>query len=235
MAHLSLSLASFLLLGAVLFGQVPPAEPLIPSAASLQIEDEPGLPRVLLVGDSISLGYTRPVRERLRGQANVHHPAENCGDTGRGLKKLATWLGDRPWDVIVFNFGLHDLKYLDAAGKYVSPSEGQQVTPLPRYEANLRELVSRLKKTGAKLFFATTTPVPDDSLGRVAHDERAYNETAQRVMADEKIPVVDLWSAIVPRQSDLQLPHNVHFTKEGYELLGDAVTANIRPLLPPKR
>ncbi len=43
-------------------------------------------PRVLLIGDSISMGYTLGVRARLAGKANVHRPPENCGDTARGVK-----------------------------------------------------------------------------------------------------------------------------------------------------
>ncbi len=232
MSSVLVSLATFVLIGAALSAQVPAPEPGIPDPAALQIADEPGLPRVLLVGDSISLGYTLPVRAGLRGRANVHHPPQNCGDTGRGLKRLAAWLGDRPWDVIVFNFGLHDLKYLDAQGRYVAPTAGRQVTPLPQYETNLRELVVRLQATGAKLIYATTTPVPAGSLGRVAHDERAYNEAARRVMAAASIPVVDLAAVIEPRQAEVQLPHNVHFTQEGFALLGAAVAASIQPFLP---
>lgn len=89
--------------------------------ALVQVEEVAGLPRVLLIGDSISMGYTLEVRERLKGVANVHRPPQNCGDSATGLKQLDRWLGTGTWDVIHFNFGLHDLKYLDAQGKYVSP------------------------------------------------------------------------------------------------------------------
>ena len=41
------------------------------------IKDVPGLPRVLLIGDSISIGYTLPTRQRLIGVANVHRPPMN--------------------------------------------------------------------------------------------------------------------------------------------------------------
>jgi len=42
-----------------------------PSPAFAKIEDEPGLPRVLIIGDSISIGYTLDVRALLKGKANV--------------------------------------------------------------------------------------------------------------------------------------------------------------------
>ena len=80
--------------------------------AMIPVEDIKGLPRVLLIGDSISIGYTVPARDALRGEANVHRPLTNCGPTTRGLESLSQWLGDTDWDVIHFNWGLHDLKYL---------------------------------------------------------------------------------------------------------------------------
>ena len=115
------------------------------------IEDQPGLPRVLLIGDSISIGYTPIVRENLKGKAEVVRPNTNCQHTAYGLSQIKTWLGDGKWDVIHFNFGLHDLKYLDAAGKYVPPDQGKQVASPEDHERNLRAIVARLKQTGAKL------------------------------------------------------------------------------------
>jgi acyl-CoA thioesterase-1 len=195
------------------------------------VTDRPGLPRVLLIGDSISMGYTLPVRARLQGKANVHRPAENCSESANGVKRLDVWLGDKKWDVIHFNFGLHDVKYLDAAGKYVTPDKGKQVASVADYERNLRTIVARLKQTGAKLIFATTTPVPSASSGRVEHDELRYNEAAVRVMKELGVAVDDLHALVAPQQEKIQLPHNVHFTKEGYEALADQVVASIAPVL----
>ena len=73
-------------------------------------KDEPGLPRVLLIGDSVSIGYTLKVREKLKGKANVHRIPQNGGATEVGLANMKKWLRDEKWDVIHFNFGLHDAK-----------------------------------------------------------------------------------------------------------------------------
>ena len=81
-----------------------------PNPAMQPVEDKEGLPRVLLIGDSISIGYTVPVRKLLEGKVNVHRPLTNCGPTTRGLQGIDQWLGDGKWDVIHFNWGLHDLK-----------------------------------------------------------------------------------------------------------------------------
>jgi lysophospholipase L1-like esterase len=203
-----------------------------PNPAYAQITDTPGLPRVLLLGDSISMGYTVPVRAQLAGKANVHRPAENCGDTARGVASLDKWLGDGKWDVIHFNFGLHDLKYLDAAGQLAPPDKGKRVASTEVYEANLRKIVARLKQTGAKLIYATTTPVPPGSQGRVADDAIPYNAVAARVMKEMGVALNDLHAFVVPRTAQLQLPANVHFSDNGSTQLAAVVVGVISPQLP---
>ena len=236
-------------------GAKAPAKPVDPSL--VEVADVPGLPRVLLIGDSISMGYTLDVRAKLKDHANVHHPAENCGPTERGLARLDKWLGTNRWDVIHFNFGLHDLKYLDAQGQYVAPEKGKQVAPPEVYRKNLRELALCLQKTGAGLVFATTTPVPPGTLGRIAGDERPYNEVAKSVMQELGIPVNDLGGYVetqqlklpprpaselppkgkraASRSGEIQLPFNVHFTPEGYDQVADLVVASIEKALPPTK
>jgi lysophospholipase L1-like esterase len=197
----------------------------------LPIEDDPKLPRVLILGDSISIGYTIPVRELLQGKANVHRPPANCSDTAHGLAHLDQWLGEGKWDVIHFNFGLHDLKYLDSEGRYVGPPKGKQVTPLPQYEKNLRELIARLKKTDAKLIWASTTPVPDGSAGRVAGEEMAYNRAAARIMEENGVAIDDLYGATEKKLQLYQRISNVHFTSAGNRALARAVAASIEAAL----
>ena len=77
------------------------------------------LPNVLILGDSISIGYTPYVMEQLKGIANVYRPVfkngnnENCQGTMNGLLHIDRWIGNKQWDIIHFNFGLHDLKHVD--------------------------------------------------------------------------------------------------------------------------
>lgn len=197
-----------------------------PNPALQDVADVPGLPRVLLIGDSISIGYTIPVRERLRGKANVHRIGTNGGPTTNGLAHLAEWLGDGKWDVIHFNWGLHDLKIGE---------DGARQVPLEAYDKNLRELVSRLKRTGARLIFAATTPVPDGKLNppRVNADVIAYNRVALKIMQENRIPVDDLYALVEPRMAEIQLPANVHFKPEGYDALADRVVESILTQLTP--
>jgi len=199
-----------------------------------QIEDKPGLPRVLLIGDSISIGYTLQTRARLKDVANVHRPAANCGPTTRGLEHLDAWLGEGDWDVIHFNWGLHDLKYIgEGSDKLVpvdTPGAHQQV-PIDAYEKNLDTLVRRLKKTGAKLIWRNTTPVPPGARGRVVGDSAKYNEAALRVMKKHDVQVHDMFSFVKPRVKELMRPANVHFTPKGNDALADEVAGVIKQAL----
>lgn len=209
-----------------------------PNPVLAKIEDVPGLPRVLLIGDSISIGYTLPVRDLLKGKANVHRIPANGGPTTNGLKNLTAWLGDSKWDVIHFNWGLHDLKYIqDDPSKRADPkAPGSHVqVPLAEYEKNLTSLVEQLKKTGAKLIWCNTTPVTEGSEGRIAGDEKKYNEAANRVMTAAGIPTDDLCSHANARLKDIQSsPGNVHYTPEGYKYLAKQVAAEIGKALPQK-
>lgn len=207
-------------------GATKPIDPALQEA-----QEVPNLPRVLLIGDSISMGYTPLVRTMLQGKANVQHPKQNCADTAFGLKRLDDWLGQEKWDVIHFNFGLHDLKYLDAQGRYVGPDQGKQVALPEVYAENLQKLVDRLKQTHAKLIWASTTPVPAGSAGRVQGDEVRYNAVAAQVMAKNHIPVDDLCAVAMRHLDKYQLPHNVHFTNEGYQALATSVNDSILKVL----
>ena len=196
------------------------------------IEDQPGLPRVLLIGDSISIGYTLPVREALQGKANVHRIPTNGGPTSNGVANLDKWLGDKKWDVIHFNWGLHDLKFVDEKGQLSNAQTGKHQIPLEQYEQNLRQLTQRLKKTGAKLIWCSTTPVPEGAAGRKPGDELRYNDAAAKVMKEFGVPTDDLYSFAQPRLKEIQLPANVHFTREGSIVLAEQVSKTIGEALP---
>ena len=179
------------------------------------MKDDPKLPRVLLIGDSVSRGYTMATRKALAGKANVHRAPENCGPTSNGLKKLDVWLGDGKWDVIHFNFGIHD-----------------RATPPAQYEERLEKIVARLQKTGAKLVWASTTPIPKDEAKKQTPESIVErNAIAARVMQKHGIAVDDLFTFITPHLATAQNPHDVHFNAKGYQLLGGQVAESIKASL----
>ncbi|WP_437203266.1 SGNH/GDSL hydrolase family protein [Planctomicrobium sp. SH664] len=213
------------------------AEPAKVNKAFEKVEDDPNLPRVLLIGDSISIGYTLPVRELLKGKANVHRPAINCGPTTRGVASIDEWIGDGKWDVIHFNFGLHDLRYMDQPNAPLDtapPAPRQTQVPLDEYERNLTKIVESLKKTNAKLIWRNTTPVPPGSTNRVPGSELAYNEVAEKIMKANGIEIEDLHAFIVPRIQEVGIPKNVHYTDAGSQVLAEHVANTILAALPKK-
>jgi len=192
------------------------------------------VPRILIIGDSISIGYTPIVKEMLRGKAEVVHAPGNSESTVRGLEKLDAWLGSNKWDVIHFNWGLHDMKYIDAQTKMTAVSKGKQWVPVEQYEPNLKTLVQRLKKTGAKLIWCSTTPVPDGVTGRVPGDEVKYNAAALRVMQAEGIPIDDLHAVVGTPQNRTAMggrPKDVHYTDSGYKVLASEVVKALEKAL----
>jgi len=175
------------------------------------VKDDPKLPRVLLIGDSVSRGYTQPTRKVLEGKANVHRAPANCGPTASGLKNLEVWLGEGKWDVIHFNFGIHD-----------------RGTPAADYVKRLEEIVTRLEKTGAKLIWASTTPIPDNPAQKqTAQSVVEKNALAAEVMTKHGIPTDELFGAMTPRLKEFQPPLDVHFTGAGYDFLGAKVGESI--------
>lgn len=203
--------------------------------AMARIEDDPKLPRVLLIGDSISIGYTLPTRAALKGVANLHRIPTNGGPTGKGLQQIEAWLGKKEWDVIHFNWGLHDLCYRDPKSKTQGNRDkvnGVVTHSVAEYAANLEKLVVRLKKTGADLIFATTTPVPEGEAGRKVGDDLRYNEAAMTVMKKHKVEVNDLHAVMAGKMDKFGTkPGNVHFVPEGSKLLGEKVAAAVREAL----
>jgi lysophospholipase L1-like esterase len=180
------------------------------------VKDDPALPRVLLIGDSISRGYTMATRKALAGKANVHRAPANCGPTRSGLANMDVWLGSGKWDAIHFNFGIHDRK-----------------TDPKVYAENLEKLIARLQKTGAKLIWARTTPPPPpgDLPVFTLKECETINRVADEVMKKNNIPLDDLHSCILPRVAEFQNPNDVHFKEAGYELMGQQVAKVVLEVL----
>ena len=208
---------------------------IILSHNKLNFLNQRDLPKVLIIGDSISIGYLPFVKEYLAGKAEVTRPykengeAENCQGTTNGLQNIDKWIGDTKWDLIHFNFGLHDIKHVDpeTAKNSKNPNDPHQSSPR-QYKKNLKYIVKTLKATGAKLIFATTTPYPDDVKGplRKAGMPKVYNDIALKIMKKNNVLVNDLHAFVLPQMAELQRPVNVHFHEEGSKALGKQV-ANI--------
>lgn len=199
--------------------------------------DDPILPNVLLIGDSISVGYTVEVRRSLSGKADVFRIPTNGRDTSYGVAHLNEWLANPKirWDVIHFNWGLWDICYRNKDAKthgHRDKLHGSLTSSPEVYAKNLRRAVGLLKETGATLIWCNTTPVPENEAGRFQGDEIRYNLIAETIMHESGIVVHDLHNHCLQMgQEYFDGPGNVHFTSQGYLLLGKKVAAEVQKWL----
>lgn len=183
---------------------------------------------VILIGDSIRMGYQSFVQKELQGWAQVWGPEENGGTSENVLNHLEEWVLLRRAGIIHVNAGLHDLRRaLDAT---------ENAIPLEEYRHHV-ELVLRTVRdeTGARLIWATTTPVNSElhrgskGFQRLETNVAAYNEAATEICDRLGVEINDLFEVVSESGRDrLLTADGVHFTDEGYALLGKAVAGFIR-------
>jgi lysophospholipase L1-like esterase len=183
---------------------------------------------VVLIGDSIRMGYESAVRRELAGVAEVWTPEENGGTSANVLLHLDKWVVKRRPDIVHVNCGLHDLAR--------SFGSGVPRVDLAQYANNVKAIAGRiLAETGAALIWATTTPVNErrhratKDFDRFEADVDAYNAAAIAVAGTLRVRVNDLYAEVMRSERDrLLLADGVHFSEEGYALLGRAVSDAIR-------
>jgi len=190
--------------------------------------DSKPLPRLLLIGDSISVHYAPYLEDCLRGRftllnregaaaalADLDVPlGANWGDSSRVLERLRSTglLEAVRADLALVNCGLHDLKRETAEA-------GCQV-PLENYRENLEQIADLFERAKTPLIWVNTTPVDDErharlmkKFARFERDVVAYNEAAEAVMRRRGVPVIDLHGFTKRLGPDIFDDH-VHFTPE---------------------
>jgi len=186
--------------------------------------------KVVLIGDSIRMGYQSNVQKALTGLAEVWMPDINGGDSRNVLMHLNAWLETAQPDVVHINCGLHDVK---------TPFETRiPIVLLPEYRLNVHEILTRLTRVVPVVLWATTTPVNTvwhhavKEFDRFEEDVLDYNSAAQAVARSLEVPVNDLYNTVMTAGRDqLLLPDGVHFTAEGYRLLAAQVAAVLLPYM----
>lgn len=191
--------------------------------------------QVVLIGDSIRMGYQAPTAERLADVALCWFPETNGSHSVNLLANLHAWVLRRPeLDLLHINAGLHDLKT-------VAFDRPEHLVPLDCYRRNVRLLLETVRhhKPATRVIWALTTPVHDAN-SRAAHekprdfhrrnaDVLAYNDAARQVCTDLNVPVHDLYAVVHEAGLErLQTSDGVHYTPAGYDLLADAVAKRIR-------
>jgi lysophospholipase L1-like esterase len=183
--------------------------------------------RIVLIGDSIRMGYQETVRAQLEGWADVWGPEQNGGTSKNVLNHLDEWVITRQPEVLHINCGLHDLRK--------EFGQNTSAVPLDAYTDNVWTIMTRVKtETDAIVIWALTTPVNQEwhhkrkGFDRFEADVAAYNTAAADIAGELDIVVNDLFTTVTSAgRHNLLLPDGVHFKPEGYALLGKGVADQI--------
>ncbi len=187
--------------------------------------------KIMLIGDSIRIGYEDSVRRELKGYAEVITDQDNGGNSRNVQEHIAEWVDGRQLDIVHINTGLHDLR---------RPFDtGMPVVPLDEYRDNVTT-ISRIvrENTRARLIWATTTPIDEGKhtvchteIGdflRLAADIPLYNEVLFDLSKSLEFELNDLNRVVTDAGLDnIVTPDGAHFTDEGYALLGREVAGVI--------
>jgi len=186
--------------------------------------------KVLLLGDSIRMSYQPVVAEMLKDEAEVVGPEENCQFSAFTLSSLDRWIEElgKP-DVVHWNNGIHDVGH--------NPDRKPVQYPLDEYISNLKGIIMKLRETGAKIIWATSTPVhperpfTSDSWAWRNDEIDQYNKAALELIKGESIPVDNLHS-IVAKDVDAYLAEDMlHLSEEGIKKCAEAVASIIGQFL----
>jgi len=180
--------------------------------------------KVLLIGDSIRMGYNDVVCRMLEGRAEVWGPEENCCFAKYTLWYINEWIEafGKP-DIIHWNNGIWDIT--------VPVGETEVFTPIDEYVNYMKRVYAEMKKTGAVIIFATTTPVkpecPQQSTDRIDR----YNKRILEELSCEDILINDLYSFVLANLDEYIGEDFLHMSEYGQEKTGEQVAGFISNLL----
>jgi lysophospholipase L1-like esterase len=172
--------------------------------------NESGLPRVLLIGNSITRAYYPEVAENLRGVAFTARLAtsKSLGDPAL-IDEIELVMKHTRFDVVHFNNGLHGFGYTEQ-----------------EYGAALPEMIAAIKahSPDAKLIWASTTPTRQgermEEFAPGTERVKERNRIALEVMQKYGIVCNDLFAVVEP--------HPEYYTADGIHLLDEGTTALAR-------
>ncbi len=202
------------------------------------------LPKVLFFGDSISGGYSKSLTKLMEGKAEMvklgavatyrineeawWHSSRKAKALDFGsakaciadLERFERHLSETKYDAIHFNFGLNDI---------FRGRNGAWHNPVDQYAKDLETIVTLLKKNGAKIVWATTTPIPDNAPHNPKGDDLIYNAAAEKVMRANNVPINDLHSVVTQWDgyAEWKKGDDVHFSGAVYAKLAAQIAEKI--------
>ena len=188
--------------------------------------------KILILGDSIRMGYDKYVKMALEDVAQVHYPVNNCRFSSHLLRHLQEWVeetgfGDET-DLVYWNAGLWDTLLL---------ADGLPHIALDVYEANVDRICRQLRMFApkAKIIFATSTPVQEElftgRFKRKNKDVERYNIAAGRIVESHGGQVDDLYTMAKNAPQSYHSDQTHYYTKEGKKLFTEHVVATLENAL----
>ncbi len=178
--------------------------------------------KVLLLGDSIRIGYQDYVKSHI--DADVYFPEENGRFAKYTLWGVHVWIRELGIpDIVHWNNGLWDVHH--------EAPRVEALTPLDEYIQTLGRIINELKRMGSAIIFATTTPVAPDAADRSNAEIDRYNAAAAELMAFHGIEVNDLNALVRQDMKNNICEDKLHLSAQGYELCGRQVCDMIKKYL----
>ena len=177
--------------------------------------------KVLLLGDSIRMGYQEYLRDLLKSKCEVYFSDDNGRFTSYTLwqaNQMFKQFGH--FDLVHWNNGYWDMN--------VEAPMTEAMTPVDEYVHFLKRIISLCKANADNIVFATTTPVLEKGSAfdvsntgcYISYDNKwvcLYNDAAKKVMSEEGIPINDLYSLAIKDENYYKCPDKLHLTDEGYK------------------
>ena len=176
--------------------------------------------KVVLIGDSIRMiGYGTPVAQRLKDEAEVWQPDDNCRFAQYTLRGMWDWQdGIRGADIIHWNNGLWDVCELYGDGAF---------TPIDEYVSTMLRIARILKERATTVIFATTTPVRPENVHNKNEVIEAYNAALVPRLQEMGIVINDLYTPLSRDVYRYICEDTIHLSAEGVELSADMVTKTV--------
>ena len=190
--------------------------------------------RVLLLGDSIRMGYDEYVKEILAGEFEVIY---DDFDNGR-FSAYTLWQANQAFknqgrfDVVHWNNGYWDMN--------VEYPMTEAMHPVDEYVHFLSRILSQIRNNGAVPIFATTTPILSkeaaadvvrEGIDSFKYDNEwvvKYNASAVKFMQGEGVTVNDLYALCIKDKYYYKCPDLLHLTEEGYRRCAEQTAIAIR-------
>lgn len=176
------------------------------------------------------MSYQGLVRRALDGRAEVVGPEENGQYSGYTLERLDGWLADLGVpDVVHWNNGIHDVGH--------NPARSPVQFPIEEYLSNLRAIIEKLRSTGARVIWASTTPVHparpfvDDAWSWRNNEIDRYNAAAGELMASEGAAFDDLHAVVASDPGRCLAEDMLHLSGEGARKCAGAVAGAVSAVL----